>query len=81
MRNRDFIYPALFLLASLSAPAHAYIDPSSGSAIMSAIIGFFVAVSLAVKTYWYKLKSLFSRSEADNTSADADEKDPQQPAE
>ena len=39
--------------------ALAYIDPASGSAIMSAIIGFFVAVGLAIKTYWYKLKSLF----------------------
>ena len=41
-------------------PAMAYIDPGSGSAIMSAIIGFFVAVGLAVKTYWYKLKSIFT---------------------
>ena len=40
-------------------PAMAYIDPGSGSAIMSAIIGLFVAVGLAVKTYWYKLKSFF----------------------
>jgi O-antigen/teichoic acid export membrane protein len=37
----------------------AYIDPGSGSAIMSAVIGFFVAVGIAVKTYWYKIKSLF----------------------
>ena len=39
----------------------AYIDPGSGSAIISALIGFFVATSLAVKTYWYKIKSLFTR--------------------
>ena len=38
------------------SPAMAYIDPGSGSAIMSAIIGFFVAISLAIKTYWYKIK-------------------------
>ena len=43
------------------SPAMAYIDPGSGSAVMSAIIGFFVAISLAIKTYWYKIKSLFSR--------------------
>lgn len=40
-------------------PAMAYIDPGSGSAIMSAIIGFFVAAGLVIKTYWYKLKSIF----------------------
>jgi len=48
------------LLAFWIQPAMAYIDPGSGSAIMSAIIGFFVAIGLAVKTYWYKIKSLFT---------------------
>ena len=53
----------LFLLVVLAAtpiPAHAYIDPGSGSAIMGAIVGFFVAIGLALKTYWYKFKSLFT---------------------
>ena len=49
-------------------PALAYIDPGSGSAIMSAVIGFFVASGLVIKTYWYKLKSLFTgkKPEADS---------------
>lgn len=42
-----------------AAPAMAYLDPGSGSAIMSAIIGLFVAIGLTIKTYWYKFKSLF----------------------
>lgn len=65
------------LVAALSvwqSPAHGYIDPGSGSAIMSAIIGFFVAAGMIIKTYWYKLKSLFSSnkaSEAGSSSTDA----------
>jgi hypothetical protein len=52
-------------------PAIAYIDPGSGSAIMSAIIGFFVAMSLAIKTYWYKLKSLFTgKKKTDNNKSE-----------
>ncbi|MEH6588618.1 MAG: hypothetical protein V7746_00095 [Halioglobus sp.] len=52
--------PVLLLaLAIMPLPAFAYIDPGSGSAIMSAVIGFVVASWLLVKTYWYKLKSLF----------------------
>jgi hypothetical protein len=39
--------------------AFAYIDPASGSALMSAIIGIFVATAIFIKTYWYKLKSFF----------------------
>jgi hypothetical protein len=50
------------LLVLLPFAANAYIDPGSGSAIMSAIIGFFVALGIAIKTYWYKLKSLFTGS-------------------
>ena len=38
----------------------AYIDPGSGSAIISAIIGFFVAAGLVIKTYWYKIKNFFT---------------------
>ena len=42
-------------------PAYAYLDPSTGSMILSAIIGIFATMALAVKTYWYKLKGLFRR--------------------
>ncbi|MFA0113363.1 hypothetical protein AB4407_06660 [Vibrio sp. 10N.261.46.E11] len=51
-------------MASWVPPAMAYIDPGSGSAIMSAIVGGFVAVSLAIKTYWYKIKSLFVKGKS-----------------
>ena len=51
------VFIALF---TVSLPVMAYIDPGSGSAIMSAVIGLFVAIGLAIKTYWYKLKSIFT---------------------
>ena len=44
----------------LPSVSFAYIDPGSGSAIMSAIIGFFVAIGLVIKTFWYKIKSFFT---------------------
>ena len=57
---RIVILLVLIFSAMATSPAYAYIDPGSGSAIMSVIIGFFIAAGLAIKTYWYKLKSLFS---------------------
>lgn len=60
---------SLCLIGLWTRPAMAYIDPGSGSAIMSAIIGFFVAVGLAVKTYWYKLKSLFAGNKPQDSRA------------
>ena len=46
-------------------PAMAYLDPGSGSVIMSAIVGFIVASGLVVKTYWYKIISLFKGKKRD----------------
>lgn len=59
---------ALAFLLTWAAPAMAYIDPGSGSAIMSAIVGGFVAISLAVKTYWYKIKAIFTKKDSSEDS-------------
>ena len=49
---------------------HAYLDPSTGSMIVSALVGIFASIALALKTYWYKLKNLFRRSGASEPSED-----------
>ncbi len=56
----------LMFSVCISLPLYAYIDPASGSAIMSAIIGFFVAIGIAIKTYWYKLKDMFKGNKDKN---------------
>ena len=43
--------------------AHAYLDPSTGGMLISAIIGMFATLGLVIKSYWYKLKSLFRKKE------------------
>ena len=56
------LFLAFTLIAFMAQPAFAYIDPGSGSAIMSVIIGFFVAIGVLIKTFWYKIKSFFGLS-------------------
>ncbi len=73
MKNISIILSILFLTASPSA--FAYLDPGSGSAIMSAVVGFFVAISLVIKTYFYKIKSFFIKSKTVDPEP-ADEQDP-----
>jgi len=51
----------LVSLVMLAPEAWAYLDPSTGSMILSAIVGMFATAPLAIKTYWYKLKGLFRR--------------------
>ena len=48
-------------LTLVPVPAFAYIDPGSGGAIISAIIGAIVACGLFLKSYWYKLKRFVIR--------------------
>ena len=48
-------------LLCASPSAFAYLDPSTGSMVVSAIVGIFASIALAVKTYWYKIKAFFKR--------------------
>ena len=50
-----------FLYFFISNTAYAYIDPGSGSVIISAIIGFFVTAGVFIKSYYYKIKSYFNK--------------------
>ena len=37
-----------------------YLDPGTGTMIISAIVGVFATIVLGFKSIWYKLTSLFS---------------------
>ena len=67
-------------LYMIATPAFAYLDPSTGSMIISAVVGLFATAALAVKTYWYKLKSFF-RSDNPESPAATDESSSGRPAE
>ena len=41
--------------------ALAYLDPTTGSMLISAIVGLFASLALAIKTYWYRIKSFLKR--------------------
>jgi hypothetical protein len=50
-RPQRALAPAFALLCILlSEPAWAYLDPGTGSMIISAVVGLFATVGLAVKT-------------------------------
>ena len=50
--------------------ASAYLDPGTGSMILSAIVGLFATAALAIKTYWYKIKRLLTGKQADRPAED-----------
>lgn len=59
------VLKVLFLAAAFflggAPPAHAYLDPGSGSLIFQVVIGGIAAFFFAIKTYWLKIKSFFDR--------------------
>jgi hypothetical protein len=72
MKKLIFVMLALFSIGA--QPAFAYIDPGSGSAIMSVIIGFFAVIGVLIKTFWYKIKSFFRISEEKKNVAESSHK-------
>jgi len=73
MRNgshTSIFFICVFTLVLLleSSSAFAYLDPSTGSMVVSAIVGIIASIALALKTYWYKVKGLFNRDNKQDTS-------------
>jgi hypothetical protein len=52
----------------------AYLDPGTGSMIISAIVGVLATIVLGVKTFWYKIKTLFGFSVKKTSNPPAEQK-------
>ena len=61
------IIPLMFYQFSVP-DAFAYIDPGTGSVIIQMIIGGLVGTGIAVKVFWYRIKSALSPSFKKNNS-------------
>ena len=57
---RALIVLSFILLVPL--PAYAYLDPQTGSMILSAVVAFVATVGMTVQAYWHKLVSLLRRA-------------------
>ena len=56
-------------LLLISPGVLAYLDPSTGSMVISAIVGIFASIALALKTYWYKIKGFLRRNQKQDLSS------------
>ncbi len=61
-------------LLLIPVSALAYLDPTTGSMLISAIVGLFATLVLAIKTYWYRIKAFLKRRSA-KSNADANTDD------
>jgi hypothetical protein len=58
--------------ASAATTTFAYLDPATGTLIVSAIIGGFAAIAMFVKRYFYLAKDLMTGSKSKSASKEAD---------
>jgi hypothetical protein len=54
---------AVFFVSSFDGDLEAYLDPGTGSVAIQMILAGVVAGLAAVRVYWHRLKSLFTRRE------------------
>jgi hypothetical protein len=64
MTVRRVLLLALVACLLITSPAHAYLDPGTGSMLLSAIIGVAAAVGLMLKLFWYRLVCLLRGKKA-----------------
>lgn len=42
------------------SPLFAYLDPATGTLIISAIVGGFAAIAMVFKKFWFQIKGIFT---------------------
>jgi len=68
MNKIILITTAILLLMPVSALA--YLDPTTCSMVISAIVGLFASLVLAIKTYWYRIKAFFKGKPVESDTDD-----------
>jgi hypothetical protein len=58
---------ALFFTIS-TKPAHAYLDPGTGSFLIQIIVGGFLGGIFIIKGYWQRISAFFSKNKQDDSS-------------
>lgn len=61
----------VYLALLCTAPAHAYLDPGTGSMIFQAVIGAALAAAATGKLWWSKVKGMFG-NKSEKKSGDND---------
>ncbi len=76
-KSNKFATPVLMatlLFSAMASPAHAYIDPGSGSMIMTTILGVLAAIGYTMRKYFYRIRNVFRHKEVGSDQPGNDKK-------
>jgi hypothetical protein len=65
-------FSLIALLLIMIQPAHAYLDPGTGSMMLQVILGGIAAVGVAIKLYWHKLRVAIGLGKKEQTEEESD---------
>ena len=73
MRNRrsTIVWGALCIALASETPAHAYLDPGTGSMLLQLLLGGVVGLLTILKLYWHRIKAFFGKGDEDETQAES----------
>ncbi len=72
MKFRNIVPFALVFLSVLNidTPAHAYLDPGTGSMLLQLLLGGVAGALVVGKLYWHRVKAFFGRGPAPRPNPD-----------
>ena len=67
--KKIILFLNLVLLVEIfpQSSAYAYIDPGTGSMLLTALIASIAAAGAAISVYWSKIKTFFSKTKKNDT--------------
>ncbi len=70
--TNELIFGLVLLLGAISfaSPAHAYLDPGTGSMLVQMLLGGLAGVLVIGKLYWHRVKAFFGRYPAPSPNHD-----------
>ena len=63
---------SLLLILLFPASAFAYVDPGSGSVIVTTVLGLFAAIGYTFRKYYYKVKRMITAKKTEEESQDSE---------
>lgn len=70
------LYIALIIFIISTKPAHAYLDPGTGSHMLQLMVGGLLGGLFIIKTYWQQIKSSLFKSKSKNINHESDKEQP-----
>ncbi|HYG28432.1 MAG TPA: hypothetical protein VD906_16220 [Caulobacteraceae bacterium] len=68
--QRDVAVCAALIFVLSAGPSHAYLDPGTGSVVLTGILGIFAAIAYSVRRFFYRIARVFRPGAAQEADED-----------